>query len=199
MRKKIVSHALAWLVVVLLSLTSPALTKADTLIDILLSNGDSGIVALAQDYEGLNEKKDRKDLKTAIGVDPVRTPWCAAFINHLLEKQGKQGTDNLTALSFLRWGKKTVQPKPGDIAVLYGHVTIFLAFSEDGKYIKTIGGNQDDSVKVGEYPLKRVISFRTYSEISEPEALPKMPKKKKVINSKKKKKIDKIRRSPSTT
>ena len=199
MRKKIVSHALAWLVVVLLSLTSPALTKADTLIDILLPNGDSGIVALAQDYEGLNEKKDRKDLKTAIGVDPVRTPWCAAFINHLLEKQGKQGTDNLTALSFLRWGKKTVQPKPGDIAVLYGHVTIFLAFSEDGTYIKTIGGNQDDSVKVGEYPLKRVISFRTYSEISEPEALPKMPKKKKVINSKKKKKIDKIRRSPSTT
>ncbi len=136
MRKKIVSHALAWLVVVLLSLTSPTLTKADTLIDILLSNGDSGIVALAQDYEGLNEKKDRKDLKTAIGVDPVRTPWCAAFINHLLEKQGKQGTDNLTALSFLRWGKKTVQPKPGDIAVLYGHVTIFLAFSEDGTYIK---------------------------------------------------------------
>ena len=150
------------------------------------ANGSSDIVALAQDYEGLGERKDRSKLRATLGVDPVSTPWCAAFINTLLEKQGRRGSGELTAASFLRWGKKTIRPQAGDIVVMRNHVTIFLGFSDDGKYVSTIGGNQNNMVQIQEYQLKKVLSFRTYSDIDEPEVIP-VSKKKIVKNTKKKK------------
>ena len=189
MRKINRSHALACLMLVLLSsAVTPAL--AGNLFSWLEPSSSSDIVALAQDYEGLGERKDRSVLKATLGVDPVSTPWCAAFINTLLEKQGRRGSGELTAASFLRWGKKTIRPQPGDIVVMRNHVTIFLGFSDDGKYVSTIGGNQNNMVQIQEYPLKRVLSFRTYSETDEPEFLP-TPKKKVAVNVSKKKKKSK--------
>jgi uncharacterized protein (TIGR02594 family) len=141
----------------------------------------SNIVALAKDYEGLHEKSDRKSLKEVTGVDPVRTPWCAAFINALLDKQNRRGSDSHAALSFLQWGVKTREPKMGDIVVMHGHVTIFITFSDDRKSFYGIGGNQANGVKVTLYPARKVISYRTYADEFVPEYLPKKkiaPKKK---------------------
>jgi len=139
----------------------------------------SHIVAMAKDYEGLHEKQDRRSLEAVTGVDPVRTPWCAAFINALLEKQGRMPSDSNKALSFLGWGVKTHDPKPGDVVVMRGHVTLFVGFSEDGKRFFGLGGNQKNQVRITEYSIKKVISFRTYSAIFVPEYLPKKNIKKK--------------------
>lgn len=147
------------------------------------------IVALAKDYEGLDEKKNRKALREVTGVDPVRTPWCAAFINALLEKRGMRGSDSNAALSFLGWGVKTHDPQSGDIVVMRGHVTIFVAFGEDRKTFYGIGGNQNDGVEVVEYPVRRVLSYRTYAVDFVPESLPKKNSKKKQTRLKRKQNV----------
>ena len=41
----------------------------------------------ARRYVGLNEYDDRREIKNLVGVDPVRTEWCAAFVNAVLEIQ----------------------------------------------------------------------------------------------------------------
>ena len=41
----------------------------------------------AEQYVGLNEHIDRKQIKELVGVDPVRTEWCAAFVNFVLDIQ----------------------------------------------------------------------------------------------------------------
>ena len=176
MRKIHKRHAIACALGILLLSTSWTQVSARSLTEMLFgdrSNISADIVALAKDYEGLNEKQDRKSLKEVTGVDPVRTPWCAAFINALLEKQGRRTSDSNAALSFLHWGVKTKDPRPGDIVVMHGHVTIFIAYSEDKSTFFGIGGNQNDGVKVNEYPTRRVISYRTYAEEFVPEYLPK--------------------------
>ena len=119
------------------------------------------LVLLAKQYTGLHERKNRVALKQAIGVDPAKTPWCAAFLNKMLAKQGIKGTNSNQASSFLRWGKRTSAPKKGDIAVMRGHVGIFMGYSKDGKSVLVLGGNQNNSVKVTAYPRKRVIAYRT--------------------------------------
>ena len=45
-------------------------------------------VITAQPYIGLQERENRKEIKALTGVDPVRTEWCAAFVNAVLELDG---------------------------------------------------------------------------------------------------------------
>jgi len=181
MRKIHKKHAMACALGILLLSTSWTQASARSLTEMLFGdrfNISADIVALAKDYEGLNEKQDRKSLKAVTGVDPVRTPWCAAFINALLEKQGRRTSDSNAALSFLKWGVKTNEPRPGDVVVMHGHVTLFIAFAEDGKTFYGLGGNQNDGVQMIEYSTRRVISYRTYAEEFVPEYLPKKKIKK---------------------
>ena len=121
----------------------------------------SRVVALAKQYDGLHERKNRKALKKVTGVDPIRTPWCAAFLNKLLEREGIKGTNSNRAISFLKWGKRTHRPKMGDIVVMRRHVGIFIGYSKDGQSVLVLGGNQDNSVRVSAYPKRKVVSYRT--------------------------------------
>lgn len=163
MRKKSNSRAATFVTIVLLSSAvmahvSPALPVREPV------EGNRELVALAERYEGLNENTHRRQLGKILGVDPIDTPWCAAFINVLLRKQGLTGTGQLSVESFRHWGIRTTKPLPGDIVVMNGHVSIFVGFSSDGKEVIAIGGNQDDSVKVNYYPLRQVQQFRTYNK-----------------------------------
>lgn len=121
----------------------------------------SRVVALAKQYDGLHERKNRKALKKVTGVDPIRTPWCAAFLNKLLEQEGIKGTNSNRAISFLKWGKRTYKPKMGDIVVMRRHVGIFIGYSKDGQSVLVLGGNQENSVRVSAYPKRKVVSYRT--------------------------------------
>lgn len=94
--------------------------------------------------------------------------WCAAFVGYCLEMANINSTKALNARSYLNWGKPTVVPKLGDIVILwrvaknsiYGHVSFFLK-QKDG-VVWCLGGNQDDQVCISQYPVDKVLGFRTY-------------------------------------
>ena len=81
-------------------------------------------VVTAQEYIGLSERQDRAELRELTGVDPIRTEWCAAFVNAVLEIDGIPGSDTvsanpLMARSFLTWGKRVERSdiQRGDVVV----------------------------------------------------------------------------------
>ena len=132
-------------------------------------------ISAANQYVGLHARRNRHDLKKVISrpfdyeVDPARTPWCAAFANSILAKNGYDTTDSLLARSFLEYGVPTKDPEQGDIVVLKrgkskwaGHVGFYVGHVErNGKtYIAVLGGNQSKSVQVSYYDAKRVLGFR---------------------------------------
>jgi uncharacterized protein (TIGR02594 family) len=113
-------------------------------------------------YEGLNENKNRKSLRKLVGVDPVEVPWCAAFMNAILEREGFEGTNDNRARSFANYGEKVISPEVGDIVVLRSHVGIFVEYKQinDTLYVGVLGGNQSNSVKVSYFPVKKIIAIR---------------------------------------
>jgi uncharacterized protein (TIGR02594 family) len=139
-------------------------------------SNDNKVVMEAKQWEGKTAKNNRKELKDLFAgnnmppVDPMRTPWCAAFANAILSRSGFETTNSLMARSFLNWGSKTKEPKEGDIVVLkrgrgttFGHVGFFQGYEIiDGiTYVKVLGGNTDHAVQVGYYPVSKVLGYRT--------------------------------------
>lgn len=117
------------------------------------------------------EKNNSDILKffEAIGHDWVKNdevPWCAAFLNYILQISGIENTRKLNARSFLDIGEKVSQPILGDIAVFWrldpkgtlGHVGIFVA--QDEKNIFVLGGNQQDQVNIMPIPKIRLLSYQ---------------------------------------
>jgi uncharacterized protein (TIGR02594 family) len=141
------------------------------------NNSKTKIINEASRLEGLNTRKNREEIKTYLKastthdtpVDPVRTPWCAAFANAVLRRTGYEGTDSLMARSFLSYGIKTKTPREGDIVVLKrgkssetGHVGFFNGYEWEGNqlYVKVLGGNQSKSVNVAYFPVNYVLDYR---------------------------------------
>lgn len=134
---------------------------------------NSRIINIADDYIGLSERKHRRQLMNLFdfaftrNIDPARTPWCAVFVNSVLKKSGKPTTDSAQSISFLKWGKKTNSPVPGDVVVLRPgsryHVGFYMGTVVRGgvRYIKVLGGNQSNQVKISYYRPGSVVAYRT--------------------------------------
>lgn len=135
------------------------------------------ILDIADVYTGMNERQNRRVLREFMGVDPVRTEWCAAFINSVLHEAELPGSESvhdnpLLARSFLTWGEEvTDEPKTGDIVVFprgnnrwQGHVGFFVvSFQENGKeYYVILGGNQNGEVSYEAYEARRAIAIRRW-------------------------------------
>lgn len=125
------------------------------------------VLEAAKHYLNKSEKTDRKLLSELTGIDVFTTPWCAGFVNAILEQVGIEGTNSNLARSFLKFGIETNDPQPGDIVVFKrgnssweGHVGFFIR--DNGRSIQVLGGNQMDKVCYAEYPRNRVLGFRTY-------------------------------------
>jgi uncharacterized protein (TIGR02594 family) len=135
--------------------------------------GDIGKSLTAEKYIGLNEYQNRQQIKQLIGVDPVRTEWCAAFVNAVLSLEGISNNDDhkfpLLARSFLEWGQE-VDPKDiqvGDIVVFprgnsswKGHVGFYVGPHEHSDKWVILGGNQANSVRYDLYDPKRALGVR---------------------------------------
>lgn len=102
-------------------------------------------------------------------IDPVKTPWCAAFVDAVLYETGYERLNSLWARDFLKYGEEVTSfPKRGDIVVLKrkifnGHVGFFVRFGKDkngNRLIGVLGGNTDGSVKVGYYTMDYVLGIR---------------------------------------
>jgi len=130
----------------------------------------------AEQYLGLDENRNRKQLKELVGIDPARIEWCAAFVNAILDMQDIPGSESvsdypLMARSFLTWGEKVHQDdiQKGDIVIFprgdknwEGHVGFFIRKTFDNNKEKWIilGGNQDNTVSYAEYIPKKAIAIR---------------------------------------
>lgn len=122
-------------------------------------------ITIAEEYLGLDQERNRKELRELLDIDPRRIPWCAAFVNKILELTGLEGTDSLMARSFLSLGERVKKPVRGDIVVLTrgsnpasGHVGFYMG-EENGNVI-VLGGNQQRAVRISHYPKSRVLGYR---------------------------------------
>lgn len=129
---------------------------------------------IAKSMIGLHEVKDNRVIKSflktagvANAIDPAQTAWCAAFVNACEKAIGNAGTMQLNARSYLKYGSPVdlKNAKAGDIVVFsrggsswQGHVAYFDGI-ENG-LIRTVGGNQSDSVSVGWYSKDRLLGVR---------------------------------------
>ena len=102
-------------------------------------------------------------------------PWCASFVNYVLEESGYTGED-VNPLAVENWngtwrtwegGYEIDEPSYGAI-VTFGdtHIGFVVGISENAEKLIVFGGNQDDEVNVSEYPIKNNFKYfpkRTFS------------------------------------
>ena len=126
----------------------------------------SAVYTEASRFIGLTERKNATSLQNLTGVNPRRIPWCAAFVNAILNRKGYEGTNSLTAASFKSYGVKVVTPHKGDIVVLRNrrgnHVGIFVEYKviNGRKMVGVLGGNQNNMVKVTYYSARSIVTIR---------------------------------------
>lgn len=95
--------------------------------------------------------------------------WCSAFVNWCALKAGLQGSGKLNARSWLDVGVAldVTEVEAGEVVIFWrsspkswkGHVGIYI--DHDDKYVYTLGGNQNNMVRVSAYPIDRVLGYRT--------------------------------------
>jgi uncharacterized protein (TIGR02594 family) len=142
-------------------------------------NTDNPVYQAAQ-YLNYTERANRQELKEFIGVDPMRTEWCAAFVNAVLEESDIVSNNNhaypLTARAFLDWGQKVSKDdiKPGDIVVFprgdqgwQGHVGFYLRTVKlNGlDYYLILGGNQNNKVSIVPYRASKALGIRRNNHV----------------------------------
>lgn len=89
--------------------------------------------------------------------------WASAFVEWCLQKSGKSGPRSNDTYAWVKWSAGTLNPKVGDVVVLnfsgLSHVGFY--FGPDGDFIRVLGGNENDGVRIFRYPRTAVISFRS--------------------------------------
>ena len=103
---------------------------------------------------------------TSLKASSDETPWCAAFVNWVLQQAGYRGTQSAAARSFLNWGISAEQASPGCVVVFrrgakawQGHVGFYVGKDRRGN-ILCLGGNQSNQVCVAAYPDRDVLGYR---------------------------------------
>lgn len=129
-------------------------------------------VSIADQYLNMNEVTHIFELEDLMGVNPMRTAWCASFINAVLDRAGYPTTNSNIARSFVHWGREVVEPRRGDIVVFSraggeaweGHVGFFIekATLNGRPHYVILGGNQNNNVSYDFYPVDRVVAIRRY-------------------------------------
>ena len=90
---------------------------------------------------------------------PFREPWCRDFVNMVIERAGYRLADRShMALAALRLGRRVAEPRPGDLAVMAGHVTFFAGWDGAGAFVG-LGGNQHHRVTLARFARRAVVAF----------------------------------------
>lgn len=100
----------------------------------------------------------------AYGQDDSKLPWCGAFVAWALQRaQCAYPVRYASAKAWLDWGEPCGADL-GAVAVLLrdggGHVGFVDAVSQDGRYIRLVGGNQGDAVSASWFSAGRVLGYR---------------------------------------
>jgi len=101
-------------------------------------------------------------------VNDDETPWCSIFLNWVTHKAGYERSKDARSKSWRNVGKAVKNPQPGDV-ILFGtkgsldkiyHVGIFTGFSEDGRKVFCLGGNQTNAVSISKMWRFEVAGYR---------------------------------------
>ena len=114
-------------------------------------------------------------LKTVDMPGNDEIPWCAAFMNWVVNQVNIPGTGEALARSFLTWGAPMpMPPEIGAVTVIQrgsepwmGHVGLFMGMSNPPGYIFLLGGNQGNQVSVKSYPVSKVLAYRWHPDFGE--------------------------------
>jgi uncharacterized protein (TIGR02594 family) len=94
--------------------------------------------------------------------DGFAVDWASAFVAWSLDQAGVRGLQTMDPVAWLGWGRAVETPEEGCIVVFNfthgSHIGFYVG--EEGPYVKTLGGNQDDSVKVKIYAKAAVAGYR---------------------------------------
>jgi uncharacterized protein (TIGR02594 family) len=107
--------------------------------------GSSRVLAVARRYLGLGN------------VTGSHRAWCADFVNMVLRKTGHATSGSGMVGSMLHVGHRVSTPRPGDLVVMRGHVTIFAGYGPRG--FVGLGGNQHHRVAMSNFPMRSVVAF----------------------------------------
>lgn len=103
---------------------------------------------------------------TTLKATDDETPWCSSFVNWVMVKSGRKGTNNAAAKSWLEWGGTVSSPSPGVITVIKRktaghsdatgsssgyHVGFFVFLTPS--HLRLLGGNQMNRVKYSDFSL----------------------------------------------
>ena len=159
-------------------------TKSQLLIeDLMTMNLNSQIISsnpliqFASKYYGLADIEGKINNKQILiffretghqNIKDDETSWCSVFVSYCVKELKGNYPKSATARSWLDKGVKVNQPNPGDLVIFWrdspnswkGHVGIFLGFDKETKTVITLGGNQDDQVKIKKYPVNQVLGYR---------------------------------------
>lgn len=109
------------------------------------ADGSANLLHIAQRYMGSRNF-------TGVGQ------WCRAAINHWAALAGKPLANRSNrAVDALALGPHVSSPRPGDLAVMRHHVTIFAGWS--GGRLIGLGGNQSRRVKYSAFSRRGVLAF----------------------------------------
>jgi uncharacterized protein (TIGR02594 family) len=89
-------------------------------------------------------------------------PWCAWFASFVLQRTGHRPLPNGLAISALRYGRRVAAPRPGDLAVMRGHVGFVEVIEPDGS-VRIISGNWGRRVARGVVSRSQVVAFVSVS------------------------------------
>ena len=98
--------------------------------------------------------------------------WASAFAEWSLDKVGIPGPKSDDPFGWLEWGEGLKQPLLGCIVVMsfngLRHVGFY--FGEDEGFVRVLGGNQDDAVRIFRYPKSAIYGYRWPPELKVPES-----------------------------
>jgi uncharacterized protein (TIGR02594 family) len=104
---------------------------------------------------------------TTLRATQDEVAWCSSFVNWVMVQSGRTGTKNALAKSWMGWGTELKEPQLGAITVIKKknavadkatgsttgfHVAFFVSTTKT--HVRLLGGNQSDSVKYSNFPLK---------------------------------------------
>jgi len=83
--------------------------------------------------------------------------WCAWFVSAILQATGHAPLPNGMAASALAYGPRDDAPRPGDIAVMRGHVGFVV--EAEGATVRIVSGNWHKRVALATLPRGAFVAF----------------------------------------
>lgn len=127
----------------------------------------------APDFEAITESRILTYAKeTGIsGITSDNDAWCGLWLAWCCMKAGLPYPKSPSARAWLSVGTPVRDLPDADVIVywrgikdsIYGHVGIPITYTDDNKYVNTLGGNQSNTVCIKPYPAERLLGFRKLS------------------------------------